>query len=570
MEAWSWGLVLALALAVVAGVLMGRLWYRARTSMADWSKYFLDNPNAVLRISASGKILFANPAASVLLEHWRSSRGNMAPPELVDAASRAARQEKPQTLEVPHKQGILSLMVCPVPGQDYLLVFSWDITRLREVQKDLAAAEAGYRAIYDSVHDAIMVHDAETGAVVEVNKSCQEMFGYTASEFMGMSVGQVSSGREPFTQEKALESIHDAAAGKSLILDWHARDKNGRLFWAEVSLKQVDIQGVKRVAAVIRDVESRQETRRQLQLYGRIIDNSTEGIMVTNPEGVIEMVNPAFTDITGYTYQEALGGNPRILKSGRHGPDFYRRMWQDLQIKGQWRGELWNRRKNGEAYPQWLNITAIKDSGGRTTHYLGMFRDITDIKASEERIKRQAYHDPLTGLPNRLLLTDRLRMALARAQRSGSQVAVFFTDLDGFKQVNDTLGHATGDLLLIEVARRLMETLREEDTVSRQGGDEFVVVLPDVSQAGYAEVAARRVLSTVRESYRLEGAELSVTTSLGIAMYPSDGADAELLLRRADEAMYRAKKAGKNTFRFWSDTSGPGQDYATDAREASF
>ncbi|RJX28551.1 MAG: sensor domain-containing diguanylate cyclase, partial [Desulfarculus sp.] len=223
--------------------------------------------------------------------------------------------------------------------------------------------------------------------------------------------------------------------------------------------------------------------------------------------------------------------------------------------------EIWNRHKDGEAYPQWLTITAIKDAREKTTHYLGMFHDISELKQDQARMEHRAFHDPLTALPNRLLLTDRLRMALARALRHGRLLAVMFCDLDDFKQVNDTLGHARGDLLLQEVARRLGSILREEDTVGRQGGDEFVIILPDMADASYAEVAARRVLGAVAKPYELEGNPVRITISLGIAIHPRDGQDPDTLVQRADEAMYRAKQAGRDTYRLWRP------EYARLARE---
>ena len=436
-------------------------------------------------------------------------------------------------------------------GHGYVHAYTRDITDFQKAQQRLAASEANYRTIFDSAQDAIFLHDAATGRIVDHNQRAGQMFGYSVEEFRQFNVGEISSGEAPFRQEGALSMIHRAAAGNPQVVEWHAKAKGGRLFWAEVSLKKATMDGRQMVVAVVRDISHRKENEKQLQLAARVIENTMEGLLVTDLEGNIQMVNPAFSAITGFAAPEVLGKNPRLLKSGRHDAEFYAQMWRDLVDKGQWQGEIWNRRKSGEAYPQWLTITAIADSRQRTAHYLGMFHDITNLKQSQAWIERQAYHDPLTGLPNRLLLGDRLQMALARAQRSGRVLVVMFSDLDRFKRINDGLGHAIGDLLLQQVAARLKASLRDEDTIGRQGGDEFVIILPDLADAGYAEVAARRVLAAVAAPYELEGRATQVTISLGIAVFPGDGEDSETLLRRADEAMYQVKQEGRNGFRFW-------------------
>ena len=300
------------------------------------------------------------------------------------------------------------------------------------------------------------------------------------------------------------------------------------------------------------DITDRKRHDEKLQLLASVFESTIEGIIVTDPTGKILQVNPAFSAISGYRPEEALGENPRILQSGRHGDDFYREMWESLEYRGRWSGQLWNRRKNGEAYPQWLSISAIKDSRGRTVNYVGIFHDITDIKHKEERIKHRAEHDPLTGLPNRALFYDRLHMSVARARRNKEMVALLFMDLDNFKDVNDSLGHAVGDLLLKEVAKRLVSTLRSEDTVARLGGDEFTAILPDTSGRQEGTQAAGRIIEAISAPINIGEHELHVGVSIGITLYPLDGRDSETLVKNADMAMYRAKNAGRNNYQVFS------------------
>ncbi|MEW5913916.1 MAG: diguanylate cyclase [Thermodesulfobacteriota bacterium] len=543
-----------------------------RGAAGDWAHFPQDNPFPVLRISLQGLILYANPASDELLGHWGTGRGGAAPAEVVQLARRTAGGQGLPEMEVRLGGRVLSLIFSRVAGQGYVHVYSRDVTEAKQAQESLAASERNYRTIFNSVQEAIFLHDAADGRTLDANQQASQMFGYNTQELMSKDVGQLSSGEEPYTQQRAEEVIRAAAAGRPQVVEWQCKDKDGRLFWVEVSVKRARIDQREVVLAVLRNISQRKEAEKQLTLAAQVFDSAMEGIMVTDPQGDIQTINPAFTAITGYSAEEVRGRNPRMLNSGRHPQEFYEQMWQALRSRGQWQGEIWNRDKNGEAFPQWLTITAIKDSEGRTIHYLGMFHDLSELRQDQARMEYRAFHDPLTALPNRLLLTDRLRMSLARSLRHGRPLAVMFCDLDGFKVVNDTLGHALGDLLLQEVARRLGSILREEDTVGRQGGDEFVMILPDMADASYAEVAARRVLGAVAKPYQLEGHQVRITTSLGIALHPRDGGDPQTLLQRADEAMYRAKQAGRNTYRLWrpeyARSARPAQDQSHEANGA--
>ncbi len=300
------------------------------------------------------------------------------------------------------------------------------------------------------------------------------------------------------------------------------------------------------------EIKEHGRTEIQLKLFAKVFENTMEGISITDENGQVIAINSAFSTITGYSEEEVLGQNPRVLKSDRHDKNFYSKMWGDITTKGHWVGEIWNRRKSGEAYPEILSISSIRDDEGKTTHFIAVFHDISDMKLQQEQIEHQAYHDALTGLPNRLLARDRLTMAIANAKRNQRRLAVFFLDLDNFKNVNDSLGHATGDLLLQKVAKRLQQLLREEDTVARLGGDEFLILVTNIQSNLEITDLSNRLLAGFREPIIAENHELFVTISIGIAFYPEDGTDEGTLIKNADVAMYQSKSQGKNKHHFFT------------------
>jgi len=298
--------------------------------------------------------------------------------------------------------------------------------------------------------------------------------------------------------------------------------------------------------------EGQRRAEAELRLYGTVFTHAAEGMTITDSEARIIAVNPAFCAITGYSAEEVLGRTPAVLNSGRQNEDFYRDMWRTLKEVGQWQGEIWNRRKDGGIFPELLSIAAVPDESGESGNYIGVFIDISDRKQSEARIHHLAHHDALTGLPNRLLLEDRIEQGLLKSKRTGRHMGIIFIDLDRFKNINDTLGHAVGDSLLVQAAQRGLHVLRDTDTLCRQGGDEFVVVLPELEARQDVAHVCQKLLAALCQPYLLAGHELTVSGSAGIALYPEDGDSASELLRKADAAMYRAKEEGRNTFCFFS------------------
>ncbi len=282
-----------------------------------------------------------------------------------------------------------------------------------------------------------------------------------------------------------------------------------------------------------------------------VFHNTMDGIMVTDAAGVILSVNPAFSAITGYTALEAVGHKPALLRSGLHPPEFYLDMWRELLDAGKWQGEIWNRRRNGELFLEWLRIGMVAGDDGKAQRYVSVFNDITELRRKDEHIRHLAFHDPLTGLPNRALLLDRLAHSLSGAAREGTRPALMFIDLDRFKHINDSLGHDAGDQLLREMARRLRDCLRESDTLARMGGDEFVLLLEHAPEAAQCGALAHKLIDCLSQPMALNGHTLQVGASIGIACYPDDGDSAVELMKHADAAMYAAKAAGRGTCRYF-------------------
>lgn len=302
-----------------------------------------------------------------------------------------------------------------------------------------------------------------------------------------------------------------------------------------------------------------------LDLLSRALDATSYAMMVTAADGTIVHVNRAFSQVTGWSPEEAVGRAPNLLSSGRQDVDFYEAMWQSMMQKGAWQGEIWNRRKDGEAFLEFLTVDAVRNDADEITHFVAVFSELGERILREQRISHLAYHDDLTGLPNRTLFMDRLDRAVSLARRKGAQLAVAMLDLDGFKAVNDTFGHEAGDLLLKAVSGRLKDCLRESDTVSRLGGDEFAVLLPVVEGARGAMQTAQRMLAALGRPFILGGEEISIGASLGVAMMASPVCEASDLLKQADRAMYRVKRSGKGDIAFFEDKTAQSRGTAASA-----
>ncbi|MDD2462732.1 MAG: diguanylate cyclase [Desulfobulbus sp.] len=435
-----------------------------------------------------------------------------------------------------------------------LLIFTTHLNKEVESRtKALAASEQNFRSFFELASVGVAQVDAHSGRFIQVNQRYCEITGYSEAEMQQFTYRDITFFED---LDIDVQQRRDLVAGKIREFSVEKRylRKKGEVIWVILSVSALWRVGEQALTslAIIRDISKRKKAEEELVFASKVFAQSIEGIVVTDSNGIILQVNRAFTVITGYSPAEAVGKNPRILKSNRHSEEFYRAMWQQLEQEGQWAGEIWNRRKNGEIYPEWLTINAVYNTQGKITNYVSIFHDITELKRQQEALEHQAQHDALTGLPNRVLLNDRLQEALKRMERNRKRVALLFLDLDNFKHINDGFGHTTGDNLLVELSHRLKQQLRSGDTLARQGGDEFLILLNDVEHVDDVSMVALRLLECLKKPFFHERVEYFVTASIGITLAPEDGESAENLIKNADMAMYRAKNLGRNNFQFFT------------------
>ena len=338
--------------------------------------------------------------------------------------------------------------------------------------------------------------------------------------------------------------------GKKCDVEYRIIDKQGIIRWMRsIGKAEFDTNGkALKLRGTVQEITDLKIAEEKLLLISKVFSETAEGIVITDKNSIILNVNPAFCDITGYNRNEIIGQKPNILRSGKQSPEFYFHMWQTLNKHGSWQGEVWNKNKAGMLYAELLSISSIIDENNQVVNFIGIFSDITNSKKQQETLEKMAHYDVLTQLPNRALLTDRFNQALAHCKRKNSQLAVCFLDLDNFKPVNDSYGHDTGDLLLVEVASRIKKTIRNEDTVSRQGGDEFALLLGDIDSFSQCKEMLQRIIDSVSLPYFINKHSITLSASIGVTLYPGNNSDLDTLLRHADQAMYQAKLAGKNRF----------------------
>nr|WP_211162908.1 EAL domain-containing protein [Aromatoleum diolicum] len=438
-----------------------------------------------------------------------------------------------------------------------------DISARKEAEQALIDSESYNKTLFEHSHVPQAILDPDSRQFIDCNDAAVALYGYTNhADIIGKSPLDLSAPTQadgdPST-DAARKRLTECLAAGSSVFEWRNRRPNGEIWDAEIRCMNFHHRDRTLIQFSLQDITERKRIDAQMTKAMVVFNASSQGIMTTDANRVITSVNPAFTAITGYTAEEIIGRKPSMLSSGRHDAAFYDNMWDSLASSGQWESEIWNRRKNGEIYPQWQTISAVTDERGKVIAYISLFNDITQRKQQEEAIWRQANFDALTGLANRSLLQDRLEQALTHARRARSRVGVLFLDLDGFKWINDTLGHDTGDELLVEVARRLTFCVREQDTVARLGGDEFTIVVHDLVAPDDLNAIAEKIVSVLRDPFALGGIQHRMSGSVGITVYPDDGEDVQTLFRNADIAMYKSKQAGKNRFQFYA------RDMQTDA-----
>jgi diguanylate cyclase (GGDEF)-like protein/PAS domain S-box-containing protein len=493
------------------------------------------------------------------------------PQDIADAIRKSEQEviQSGQPLEVeesiPHDDGIHTYISVKFPlrrisGEIYAICgIATDITERKQAEQLLKESEAFHRAVFDAAPDAILISD-EQGIITQVNQYAEHLLGYRNGELLGQPIAILIQ-EHLRANHKALHRMFVTAPSHRLMgvgREMRALRKDGSEIDVEISLSPIQTQHGLYIASVLCDITQRKQTEAELRIAAAAFE-SHEAMVITDPDAVILRVNKTFTESTGYTAEEAVGHKMNLLKSGLHDAAFYTAMWECIMRTGIWQGEIWDRRKNGEIYPKWLTITAVTDTSGVITHFVGTHLDITERKAAEDEIKQLAFYDPLTRLPNRRLLLNLLEQAKATSARSGMYGAVMFIDLDNFKTLNDTLGHDKGDLLLQQVANRLSACVRECDTVARLGGDEFVIMLENLSKnpseaAIQVGAVSEKILTMLNQPYQLAGIKHHSTPSIGITLFNDHGRNIDELLKQADIAMYQSKAAGRNTMHFFDQT----------------
>ena len=433
-------------------------------------------------------------------------------------------------------------------------VLGTDITERVRIESALRESEQRLERVLEGADQGYWDWNLQTNAFT-VSPRWETMLGYQPGE-MQVAPEHWAQLVHPQDLAEALASVERHKQGLSTHHEAEVRIKarDGSWRWIRTSGRVVQraADGAPlRMTGTHTDISERKQFELVQGEATAVFENSYEAIMVANPERLITRVNAAFTRITGYTQEEVAGQSPRMLASGRHDARFFQDFWNALNTSDSWRGEIWNRRKNGDVFAVLQSVVAVRDVRGQVQHYVSVFADISRIKAHEAELDQVANYDPLTHLPNRRLLSDRLNQSILRADRSGKSSAICFLDLDGFKAINDTLGHAVGDQVLIGVAHNLNGVLRADDTLARLGGDEFVVLLSDVVSAEECSLILERMLEAVRLPVRAGEHVVHVSASIGVSQYPSDNADPDMLLRHADMAMYLAKQAGKNRYQLF-------------------
>lgn len=419
------------------------------------------------------------------------------------------------------------------------------------------ALESCYSTTLASIGDAVISFDAD-GKIRYINAMAEAITGWKANEAIKHSLSEVvvlMNSRSESDEPIDPMNLIDSDMLFSLPGGYQIQSKFGVSI--PISMNIIPVKNNEQSSVhesgimIFSDKREHLINERQVQMAEKIFDNSIEGIILTDNELRIQQINKTFSEVTGYQLNDVIGKQPSILQSGQHDRNFYKDMWATLRRSGMWQGQIFNKRKTGEVYPEWLSIYVIKNKNGDVINYIGLFSDLTEKRMTEEHIHQLAHYDALTGLPNRLLFMERLKQVILMARRKAIKIALLFLDLDGFKKINDSLGHDAGDMLLQEVSIRLKKYMRESDMVCRLGGDEFTIIIEGYSQIGDIVIVVNKILKELAKPVHIGERMVYVTASIGISLYPDDGDDIQNLVKNADTAMYAAKERGKNCYDFY-------------------
>jgi diguanylate cyclase (GGDEF)-like protein/PAS domain S-box-containing protein len=525
---------------------------------AELSSLLFENAaDPIFVLDMDGHFIEVNQAACKHTGYSRTELLQMGPQHLDDAS---AQQQIPERLAQLRKEGQATFNAVHVrrdgsrvPVEMHIRMIEHNGRKLtlnicRDVSERLQK-EIEYQHIVQTTTDGFWIARVSDARILDVNESFCRMVGYTREELLAMSIFDleaIESGAETEAHiRRVMLTGHD-------FFETQHRHKDGHLVEIEASVSYSDSRGGV-FFVFVRDISQRKRLEVELKLAASVFNSSSAAILITDRDNKIVSVNPAFTATTGYEAAEVIGRNPNILSSGKQSKEFYREMWHSLENNRHWQGELWNLRKDGEIFAEQLTINVVTNKDGSVHRHIAIFSDITEKKQAADLVWRQANYDAVTNLPNRRLFLDRLDQELKKCRRSTTFLALFFVDLDRFKEVNDTHGHNIGDLLLIETARRLNDCVRSTDTVARLGGDEFTVILTNLSDTSGVKTVADNVQAALEKPFHLNGVNVFISASIGIALYPSDADTPGSLTDKADIAMYASKRQGRNRICFYSD-----------------
>ena len=391
------------------------------------------------------------------------------------------------------------------------------------------------------------------GEILFVNTYITDLLGYEENELIGQNIQDITYKEDVELSFNNKQIVIDSQGNEDIAYEKRYIHKDKSLVWVHVILSCAASKNgkTKYLIGFVKDIRERKTSERRLLLAEAVFDNTNEGIMIVNRNLMIRTVNHGFEKLLGYSKKEIKGKSFESFISKHHDVTFYKQIWQQVFKKGHWQGEIWGTKKNGNLLPYWLNIATIRDKAGKIINYIGALSDISVIKQSEEKLAFLAHHDPLTKLPNRLLLVSNLEHAIKRAKRDACKIAILFLDLDKFKEINDTFGHSYGDAILKAVTRRFQEVMREEDTIARIGGDEFIMLVEDIKEITDIEIVLSKILDIFEKPFLINKDSFNLSSSIGVSVYPDDGIQIEDLIKNADTAMYQAKDEGRNTYRFY-------------------
>jgi len=517
--------------------------------------HVLDSQGMLVEASDSFCAMLGYSRAEIIGKHVSTWEARWSRAELTDKViPEQLAATTPATVETLHRRKdgtVLSvevhIAVVRTRREHYLYASSRDITERNRMRAEIDAALQRFEAIFQNNPVPLCMMDFGSGIYLDVNPAWEDVSGYSRDVVVGRTSLDFGMWVDPSDRYRLFEAVKENG-NVPLPYEAQFRRGDGRIITCLVTGRLIPLASRRLFIWAVEDVTERKKTEVGLRLAASVFEFSHDGIMVTDKDNRILEINPAFTRITGFDRDEVMGRDPIFLGSGKQDEAFFNEIWDSLATTGGWRGEIWNKRKSGDIYPTLMSIAAIRDDSGEIQRYIGVFSDISQLKEHEAELHKVAHFDALTGLPNRRLLADRMHQAIARAKRNDNNLAVCFVDLDGFKEVNDHLGHEVGDRLLIAVSARIQGVLRADDTLARLGGDEFVILLNDTGSDKKCFQVLDRVLAAIAQAADDTHSGIVLSGSIGVTLFPKDDVDADTLLRHADQAMYRAKESGKNRY----------------------